>query len=295
MPNQTGQARSCCFPLHPRRPRAAFTLIEVLVVVAIIALLIAILMPSLSQARASARNSLCLGNLHQFSVATQGYASEWRGIIPRGGGPGELHWTELVARMLGDRNRYRNVNQLHVDRMPAFSCPERVRTMDRPFIDYVSNALDPAGPRPTWQEVKFINIGAYRQAADTVLIADAEREDRTTKVYSQTLAEAHANWLKTDWSKPSNWGVVSAIDGMDVWLGEHLPESTVGITDRPGPRRVARRMHLNRFTNACFMDGHAGSLQLSPRTWTAERKYTRWLNLFGVKDAAGAAKRPTAP
>lgn len=64
------------------RRRHAFTLIELLVVVAIIALLIAILLPSLSRARATARNTVCLSNLHQLALATQYYAEDYQGRLP---------------------------------------------------------------------------------------------------------------------------------------------------------------------------------------------------------------------
>jgi prepilin-type N-terminal cleavage/methylation domain-containing protein len=44
--------------------KAAFTLIEILVVIAIIALLVSILVPALSKARNMARLALCGTNLH---------------------------------------------------------------------------------------------------------------------------------------------------------------------------------------------------------------------------------------
>jgi prepilin-type N-terminal cleavage/methylation domain-containing protein len=53
--------------------RAAFTLIEVLVVVAIIALLVAILLPSLKQARENAKVSVCLSNLNAINKGAQAY------------------------------------------------------------------------------------------------------------------------------------------------------------------------------------------------------------------------------
>ncbi len=63
------------------RVRAAFTLIELLVVIAIIALLVAILLPSMCQARESARKALCSSNLRQFGTAYNTYATDFKDNI----------------------------------------------------------------------------------------------------------------------------------------------------------------------------------------------------------------------
>src|SRR5262245_45637431 len=56
-----------------RRPPAAFTLVELLVVVAIIVALVALLLPAVQAARESARQSQCLNHLYQVGVALHNY------------------------------------------------------------------------------------------------------------------------------------------------------------------------------------------------------------------------------
>lgn len=58
--------------------RSAFTLIEILVVIAIIALLAALLFPAFSRAREGARQTTCVTNLHQLSIAVQQYYQDER-------------------------------------------------------------------------------------------------------------------------------------------------------------------------------------------------------------------------
>lgn len=56
--------------------RAAFTLVELLVVIGIICVLIAITIPVLSKARDSARAAACASNMKQIYVATSAYAMD---------------------------------------------------------------------------------------------------------------------------------------------------------------------------------------------------------------------------
>src|SRR5512143_2102541 len=73
---KAGARGRSCLRTHKNR-RAAFTLIEVLVVVAIIALLLAILLPSLAKAREASRAAVCLSNLKQMGMGVLMYTEEY--------------------------------------------------------------------------------------------------------------------------------------------------------------------------------------------------------------------------
>lgn len=63
--------------------RAAFTLIELLIVVSIISVLIALLLPAIQSARENARRTQCCKNLMQIGIALANYASSHR-VYPPG-------------------------------------------------------------------------------------------------------------------------------------------------------------------------------------------------------------------
>jgi prepilin-type N-terminal cleavage/methylation domain-containing protein/prepilin-type processing-associated H-X9-DG protein len=286
-----------------------FTLIEVLVVVAIIALLVAILLPALGRARGQARSSLCLNNLRQVGLAVHQYAMENKDIIPRACNDSDpTNWAVVAARSVGAIKRIPSnysVNKLKVGDIEVLHCPERMLTLSYPYIDYVVNAMDPDGPRVgdqpnpagEWPQLYHwqadtaarCRTSLYRNPSDVAYVLDAEREDRNTGIDTiPSLAQARSNYR---YAPDKEWMGI-----MDAWRGIHLPQGkfTYNTSDAPGPRRIARTMHLNRFTNAVFMDGHASPIPLAKRTLASGQpdhvaQYAYWLKQFGVRDAARIA------
>jgi prepilin-type N-terminal cleavage/methylation domain-containing protein len=292
--------------------RSGFTLIEVLVVVAIIALLVAILLPALSRARAQGRNAVCLNNLRQIGLAVTQYAMANSDILPRACNDFETtNWAVVAARSVGAIKRIPSgytVNQLRVGEIEILHCPERTLTLDYPFIDYVVNAMDPEGPRVggdsgtpnpagEWPQLAHFwpataprcRVSIYRSPADVVYLVDAEREDHNTpSIGATSLAQARWNYRN---APTKEWMGI-----MDVWRGLHVPQgkNNINTTDGPGPRRAARGMHMGRFTDAVFMDGHGGGVQPAKRMTAGGQpdyvlQYAYWLKAFGVKDAATIA------
>ncbi len=66
---------------NANRRLPAFTLIELLVVIAIIAILAAMLLPSLAQAKLSAKGVACSNNMRQLTVAWLIYADDHLGLL----------------------------------------------------------------------------------------------------------------------------------------------------------------------------------------------------------------------
>lgn len=248
-------------------------------VVAIIALLISILLPSLHRARAIARSTVCLSRERQFGVAVHLYVTEYKGYIPRGGDQFAVHWIPLVSRQFGDRRHYEHVNQVPVEEMDYFHCPERTRTLPSPFLDYLVNTVNQDARMWTTPQLGDeisgpTRINVWSAPSEVLYIGEAALESTRYNDVMRTLRENH--------QKVINWkpgmAFYPSLDRMDFWLDVHLPGPAPKVASDDG-RRLASYIHLNSWTNYLYVDGHA-----APVKWlNDQRSKKEWLRMVGVR------------
>src|SRR6195952_270606 len=80
-----------------RRPKAGFTLVELLVVIGIIALLISILLPALSKAKQQGNTIKCLSNLRSIMLAANLYSNDNKGTVLPCGTNKQGWWCNLLV------------------------------------------------------------------------------------------------------------------------------------------------------------------------------------------------------
>lgn len=105
-----GVSDSIYFLQHRPPPRAAFTLLELLVVIAVLALLLAVLTPFYGKALNLAREGACKSNLRNWGIGFLAYAADHKGFLPHPDGPerevkgtdrGQHGWMDVVPPYMG--------------------------------------------------------------------------------------------------------------------------------------------------------------------------------------------------
>ena len=172
------------------RSHSAFTLIELLVVIAIIAILAAILFPVFAQAREKARQTSCLSNLKQYSLANLMYVQDYDEAFPMSA---YLN-VSCVATFYWAVAPYVKNNQIT-------QCPSENQAMNvqlltgapcantPPFNSYVVNpALYPSGFVPN---VSVVSLAAVNRPSETVMHYDGN----TNTLQQQVVQARHQGFF----------------------------------------------------------------------------------------------------
>jgi prepilin-type processing-associated H-X9-DG protein/prepilin-type N-terminal cleavage/methylation domain-containing protein len=221
------------------RPRAGFTLVEILVVIVIIVILAAVVFGISRRGLESARSTTCMSNLRQIGTAMLSYASDKGGELPpiedrKSGGDNSLKgwWTTILAdggylgRALDSRGRM-------TTGAGVWACPECTVVKD------VYNGY--GGAEGTVMKVwRSDNISSR-----SLRLSEIPRPERTWLVGD---AVATPKDLKSGWY--AIWGNPAQ------WTGKS-----------PGARHRGK-------ANVCMVDGHVESLTLKEMKDPKKEYYT---------------------
>jgi prepilin-type N-terminal cleavage/methylation domain-containing protein/prepilin-type processing-associated H-X9-DG protein len=262
------------------RKSRAFTLIELLVVIAIIAILAAILFPVFAQAREAARQSSCLSNTKQVSLAIMQYLQDYDEKFPiaiytmdvngvAGVGTPDRPWGVWKQAHIG----WDKIIQPYVKNVQVFRCPSAA---DGPSstntgvddgattgaIQFFINKNLSGDPFPGPHEWNSGFLPA-KQAnlsfpAATVMIGESEAGASTGSMTQRFdgwgYADGHLNLLNGDNNGSGGWGSGDEVQWLNPCMSKNNNQAR--MNDRTtGAQPTPLRRHKNG-ANYAFADGH---------------------------------------
>ncbi len=112
--------------------RAAFTIVELLVVISIIVLLIALLLPALNLARTNAQRAICLSNMRQQHEAQTGYATDNNGRFA----PRNENSPDYQRQQGAQLNTVHAMRDDYIGNTDVMVCPLVAKVSSQPLREY---------------------------------------------------------------------------------------------------------------------------------------------------------------
>ncbi len=173
--------------------RAAFGLIEMLVVIALLAVLLALMMPTFSGVRERGRSADCMANLRQISVAVHLYASDHQGMYPPNRtnrlffddkNTAGVHWQDQLASYLpGFTYKKMSTTTRSFRDASPFWCPADLKRKEiHPWQSYGVNVMRGGAGAADTAVLTPINlkVAAEPNPSQCLYLADATRPDLST-------------------------------------------------------------------------------------------------------------------
>lgn len=185
--------------------RLGFTLIELLVVIAIIAILAAILFPVFARAREKARQSSCLSNVKQLTLAVMMYTQDYDETLPG----------YYMPDSPSSNDQWHEIIEPYVKNEQIFVCPSDANANPGYGWNYrwISYGWREDPPSAT-------KLAEIEYPAETVLMADSSQyyvrgpgtthesywpEPRHNGGSNFGLADGHAKWYRSDFNWYTGW------------------------------------------------------------------------------------------
>lgn len=232
---------------HPKKVRAAFTLIELLIVVAIVAILAALIFPVFARARENARRASCQSNLKQIGIGLLQYSQDYDEV--------------MIADWYGPTGN--NASD------PASTANAGYKWMDAGY-EYIKSVQIFVCPTDSFDanHGKYINYNDLTATTTTAYGSYVINHGYGASIAGRTPAVSHpyvsgaANQFVSQAAAQEPEQTVWVVDGKGSF-SINIANDILNIDNSTDPRTMenAKERHLGTI-NTLFVDGHVKAVKL---------------------------------